>query len=196
LEAFSIEIKEIKKFGKRGVGCLCNLTDGGEGPSGFKASREQIEANRQRAIERFKDPEYRKKYDAGRSRVDWEKVRSQQSKTLKKRFENQGFLKQHIRRMKRVHSEPAAIKRNSERMLDYYNLHPEQKERLSTIQKNLWKSGVYFSRLKEWSFISPLGNPKTFFNLSEFCRENSLTEANMRAVASGRRKVHKGWTVL
>jgi hypothetical protein len=47
-EAFSLEISEIKKYGRRcdGSGVLTNLTEGGEGPSGYKHTPEQVERNR------------------------------------------------------------------------------------------------------------------------------------------------------
>lgn len=41
-EAFALEMATIKKYGRRdnGSGCLCNMTDGGEGLSGFRFSEE------------------------------------------------------------------------------------------------------------------------------------------------------------
>ena len=196
-DAFEIEIQEIKKYGIRGNGCLCNLTEGGEGPSGRKASPEEVEANRQRALKNFSDPDYRKRYESGRNTVDWNLVRKRQSKTLKLRFSTDSeFLKRHRHRMKKIHSSKEAIAANSKRMTEFYQSHPEQKETLSAIQKRLWASGHYnLSRVKRWTFISPDGNVETFLNLSSFCREHQLTEANMRAVAAGRRKTHKGWTL-
>lgn len=195
-DAFNVEVSEIKKYGIRGKGCLCNLTEGGEGVSGLKHTPEQIEANRQRALVYFSNPDFRKKYDAGRNRVDWESVRRKQSDSLKRRFQDPNFRKTHREKMKQVHSLDEAIKSNSIRISRFYQLHPEHRNRLSCIQKKLWASGKYNgSRTKEWTFISPGGESKTFSNLSSFCREYNLTEANMRAVAAGRRKTHKGWTI-
>lgn len=39
-EAFSLEMRMIKTIGKRGMGPLVNLTDGGEGPVGYKHTEE------------------------------------------------------------------------------------------------------------------------------------------------------------
>ena len=42
-DAFSLEKSQIKEYGRidNGTGCLRNLTDGGEGPSGYKYTEEQ-----------------------------------------------------------------------------------------------------------------------------------------------------------
>ncbi|WAW11723.1 hypothetical protein nACB2_031 [Acinetobacter phage nACB2] len=56
-EAHAAEIEYIARYGRRdlGTGCLTNLTDGGEGMSGFVPSEEQ----RQRQSELLSQPEYR-----------------------------------------------------------------------------------------------------------------------------------------
>lgn len=56
-EAHVVEIEYIARYGRRdlGTGCLTNLTDGGEGMSGFVPSEEQ----RQRQSELLSQPEYR-----------------------------------------------------------------------------------------------------------------------------------------
>jgi len=43
-------------------------------------------------------------------------------------------------------------------------------------------------------FISPLGERVDVYNLTEFCRDNGLTQSNMCNVHSGKRSHHKGWT--
>lgn len=45
-----------------------------------------------------------------------------------------------------------------------------------------------------WLFKSPDGEVVTIYNLAKFCRENGLTEGNMRYVYYGKRNHHKGWT--
>jgi hypothetical protein len=42
-DAFALEIKLIAQIGREPIGPLVNLTDGGEGPSGFKFPREVVE---------------------------------------------------------------------------------------------------------------------------------------------------------
>lgn len=48
---------------------------------------------------------------------------------------------------------------------------------------------------KGFMFRSPLGSVVSVYNLSEFCRENNLSQGHMSSVHSGGgRKQHKGWT--
>ena len=158
--AFDIEKSEIRKYGKRGVGILCNLTDGGDGVSGYRHTPEQIQ---------------------------------KQIVSLKKRFADPQFLQDHKHRMKVAHSTPDARKKNSQRVSEFYKSHPEQREKLSEIQRKLWKDGKY-NNAKEWEFTSPSGEKIKIVNLQRFCYNNGLTSANMMAVAKGRRKHHRGWT--
>ncbi len=46
-DAFSLEKSQIKEYGRidNGTGCLRNLSDGGEGPSGYKFTEEQCAKN-------------------------------------------------------------------------------------------------------------------------------------------------------
>ena len=45
-----------------------------------------------------------------------------------------------------------------------------------------------------FSFYSPCGERTDVFNLSQFCRDNSLVVSCMSQVHSGKRPHHKGWT--
>jgi hypothetical protein len=63
--------------------------------------------------------------------------------------------------------------------------------------KNNVKSG-HISKLadlnsKKWVLLDPAGNVITFYNLSRFCRENSLSVGNINLVLSGKRSHHKGY---
>ena len=46
---------------------------------------------------------------------------------------------------------------------------------------------------KHFKFISPNGELVCGYNLSEFCRDNGLTRANMDKVSLGKRNHHKQW---
>lgn len=50
------------------------------------------------------------------------------------------------------------------------------------------------SHTKVYEVTSPDGETFLVKNLSEFCRQNGLTDANMNMVAAGKRKTAKGWT--
>lgn len=52
---------------------------------------------------------------------------------------------------------------------------------------------IIASRAMSYSMISPKGEVVSFFNMSEFCRDNNLSQPNVTAVIKGRRKSHKGW---
>jgi len=195
-DAFEWESALIKKYGIRPSGILCNLSYGGEGNSGYKWTPEQIEQNRIRALSYQNDPDYKRKYWEGRNSVDWKIVRERQAKTLKNKFlTDSKFLEEHRKRMRTVNSSPEAIAANAKRITKFYQEHPEQKEKLSVIQKQLWASGKY-NNSKEWEFKSPSGEIVRFTNLAKFCRESGLSFANMAAVSSKRRNHHRGWTAV
>lgn len=72
-----------------------------------------------------------------------------------------------------------------------------------TVQENnqhAWDTGLNHStgsveRLaKHWTFVSPSQEVVEIYNLSNFCRENSLTKTLMLRVSTGYQKHHKGWT--
>jgi len=46
---------------------------------------------------------------------------------------------------------------------------------------------------KNFEFISPDSGVFYIYNLASFCRKHNLAKSNMCAVASGKRKSHKGW---
>ena len=52
---------------------------------------------------------------------------------------------------------------------------------------------VVEANAKRYKFVSPSGVVTDVYNLSEFCRDNGLTQGNMSSVHEGKRKQHKGW---
>jgi len=70
-EAFAKEMELIKLYGRRDLktGTLFNLTDGGEGPSGYIKSEEQKAADGRFTKEHWQDPEYRAKVVAGQTKA-------------------------------------------------------------------------------------------------------------------------------
>ena len=188
-DAFIEEESQIQKYGIGKKGILCNLSYGGEGCSGYVWTTEQLDKFKKViASDKWRIP-----YEESRKKVNWDIVRKKQAHSLKTRFANDSkLLKEHRRRMKQVHSTPEARKQNSECLTQFYKEHPEQKQVLSSIQKQLWASGKY-DNSKEWAFLSPEGEIIKFKNLNEMCRKNNLTQANMIAVSKGLRNHHKGW---
>ena len=90
-DAFSLEKSQIKEYGRidNGTGCLRNLTDGGEGPSGYKFTEEQCAKNSAARKKYYEDPESRAKQSAALKKYyEDPESRAKQSATLKKYFEN------------------------------------------------------------------------------------------------------------
>ena len=90
-DAFSLEKSQIKEYGRidNGTGCLRNLTDGGEGPSGYKFTEEQCAKNSAARKKYFEDPEARAKQSAIRKKYfEDPEARAKNSAAQKKRWEN------------------------------------------------------------------------------------------------------------
>ena len=81
------------------------------------------------------------------------------------------------------HRNPQLAKDHSENMKRYYS-----------DPKNRLKKGDDCSKL--WTVTDPNGNKHDIKNLAKFCREHSLDTGNMSAVAKGRYKQYRGWTVI
>jgi len=47
---------------------------------------------------------------------------------------------------------------------------------------------------KHYTILSPDGVRMSIYNLRKFCKDNSLSSANIHKVIAGKRKHHKGWT--
>ena len=120
-DAFSLEKSQIKEYGRidNGTGCLRNLTDGGEGPSGYKFTEEQC----------AKNSAARKKY--------WENTesRAKQSAAQKKYYEDHPESRvKHSDIMKKVRGTTEARAKNSAALKKYYK-NPEARAKNSAAQK-------------------------------------------------------------
>jgi|APCry1669189883_1035261.scaffolds.fasta_scaffold18052_2 group I intron endonuclease len=49
---------------------------------------------------------------------------------------------------------------------------------------------------KNWIITDPKGNKHHIKNMAKFCKEHNLDPGNMSAVAKGRYKQYKGWTII
>jgi hypothetical protein len=67
------------------------------------------------------------------------------------------------------------------------------KGRVSPKKSN--KTGPCMKNRKEYTLIDPAGTKITFLGLNEYAKEHGLSPQHLGAVASGKRKSHKGWTL-
>lgn len=56
-----------------------------------------------------------------------------------------------------------------------------------------WKQKVQAALGQRFQVTDPNGNTFEVHNLTQFCREQGLSQANMTAVSKGRLRHHKGW---
>lgn len=67
---------------------------------------------------------------------------------------------------------------------------PETLEKMRTSMRNR-----FIGKTKKYVLIDPNGIEHDVSHLGDFCRDNNLAHANLRAVVNGRRPHYKGWTV-
>ena len=69
-------------------------------------------------------------------------------------------------------------------------------QRLSTITEFHKGQDAHNSGATEYLLKDPEGNDYKVFNLTTFCNKHNLTRENIRKVARGNRKHHKGWIAV
>lgn len=72
-------------------------------------------------------------------------------------------------------------------------------ELVSKISKERWKDESFREKMsiirsKQWLITDPNGTIYKIKNLSDFCKEHKLDDANMVGVSKGRYKQYRGWT--
>lgn len=101
-----------------------------------------------------------------------------------------------VRRLRRVHRMVA--ERFIENPLGLPEVNHKDEDKLNNSVENLeWCTRQYnaeYSLSKGFIAVSPQGEVVYIFNITRFCRENSLNKANLHKVCNGKRKSHKGWT--
>jgi group I intron endonuclease len=69
-------------------------------------------------------------------------------------------------------------------------------KKFSRISKKNWENAVYRNKHeKKYIIIYPDGHSEIIQGMKRFCRENNLNSGNMIAIASGKRRHHKGFRV-
>jgi hypothetical protein len=166
-EAFGLERYCIAAYGRisTNTGVLLNLTDGGEGPSGFRFS-DELKA-RMSIAQRSSMTQERK------NKISRAKLGQKHSlKTKEKMSES-----------KRGHGVSPETRSKISRTLEGHLHSPERRAALSRAKSQ------YLYELTD-----PEGEIYVTESITEFARQCNLSQGNLSNVVHGKRKSHKGWT--
>lgn len=194
VDAFLQEIYFIKLIGRvENGGTLTNLSDGGDGQSGFKfssESKEKMSASRSGE----KNPNY------GKHISEETKLKISLSRTGQK----SGFKgKHHTEEAKMIMSTKGKLRIGEKNGMFGKKHRPESIEKMKQNHPKLMgKDNPSFGRERKeeekifdtWELTNIDGTVLIIDNLTKFCRENNLTISCMADLFKGKRKSnYKGW---
>lgn len=195
-KAFAVEKKIISRIGRHR---LCNLTDGGDGPSGYRHTEETKELLRSQSIAQFSCEVARKEHSA-RERKKWEceETRKKMSDSLKLFYEKN----------------PDVLGRMSEAMLEVWD-RPGFKESWIKTRRQIWGSDEMrekISKAQKKRFENPeemakhrarqkklrkavhcVTNGKTYESQAEAARDLGIEQGGISQCVTGRLKRYKGY---
>jgi hypothetical protein len=196
-DSLELEISLISTIGRiENGGTLTNLTDGGNGQSGFKFSEESKKKMSEKRLGKKHGPTS----DETKLKISISKI-GKPSKIKGLSFEDlHGEEKSNDIKMKMSIS---ASKRTGEKNSMYGKNHKEEsKEKMSlnTIKRFGEYNPNFGREYKEeektydtWHIVNINGEGLIIDNLNKFCSENNLNPSCMRDIHYGRMKNHKGW---
>jgi len=164
-----------------------NLTDGGKGSFGLKASESRKkkigDANRGRLV----SAETRKKMSIASKGRDY----SLQVKAMAKANRGSVRTPEQVKRTAetwtgRKHSEESKLKMSES--ASKRRASAETKSKMSANMKRIRGNKVF-------NFESPLGGTVKVSDMKSFCKSNGLLSNHMYNVANGKLKAHKGWSL-
>jgi hypothetical protein len=214
LGALAIERKLIRWYGRKdnGTGILRNMTDGGEGVSGFIFSEETKKKISESVSEYYKNnpdkcpsknPETAKKMSKARS--EWHK--NNPDKNPMKNPETAKKISEYYKNNPDKHpmKNPETAKKVGKSRSEYYKNNPDKHpmknpetakkagKTLSEYYKNNPDKNPMYGRTT-YELTDPAGNIYVVGGgVRKWCEDRGLSCSHMRSVALGKVKHHKGW---
>jgi hypothetical protein len=137
--AFLVEEEWVRVLRLRGAR-LVNLTDGGEGISGYRYTEEQLVAFRARRAEYMQRPEVRQKYaETTRRYMAKPETKAHMAARMQERMQDPEYRAKLSERAKRVSNQPENLARRSEQMKALH-ANPAMKEKLRAESIKYWAS--------------------------------------------------------
>lgn len=164
------EVFYISLYGRadKGIGCLTNKTDGGEGVSGYTFS---AEARKRMSEQR-----------AGENSPWFGRNHSEQSR----RKLSEANLGENHPMFGKTYSDEVRSKMSESRLGD-------RNHRYGIIPTDETRSKIADANSKTWIVTHPDGTEETVKNVEKFCREHNLHASSLRDVAKGKATQHKGY---
>jgi len=185
-EAFLKEKEEIEFWGRRkDGGFLINLTDGGEGMSGYVYTAEQVAKLKAAMLKRYQDPAARAQTKAANQTrtIEFSVISPDGTPYLNQR---------NLQEFSKVHGLDRAAMCNVLKGTQPH--HKGWRMYTDGMPCVPYNYKLHRTNTKEFSVISPDGT--LYLNirgLREFCRTHGLTISVMCKVLKGERTHHKGW---
>jgi hypothetical protein len=167
-EAFKLENNLIKTIGKEN---LVNLSEGGEGQSGFHHTKKS----------KLKIKQHNSKYWLGKPKS--KAVRLKISQTKRRLFKEGKLIspmlgKKHsiktINKIIKAHKGKKLSKEHIKKLIKYHNENPPK-------------------NIKRWKIMSPKNKKYIVFGLYKFCKKHKLHQHCLHRVSTGDLKQYKGW---
>ena len=192
-ESFKLESETINSIGRKdlNLGPLVNMTNGGDGISGYRFS-EESKINRSNRMKGSNNKFYGKTHNE-----EFKIAQSNRMKNNNPNYKDGVVDKIRISNTGKIKS---MEERNniSKRMLGDNNP-MKNKDTVSKVMKTIKDKGSFKNNenaSNNWIVISPENIELQIRNLAKFCRENNLSKESMSYVSSGKQISHKGWRCI
>lgn len=218
-DAFELEIDLILRIGKKidNTGPLTNITNGGEGLSGYKPTLEDNLKNSISTKKYFSNKENRKKQSLliKKSHKNNPHIAKNHSISIKEIYKNNPDKREKASKKSKeiwLNEEYQIKQHNSHKQ--FYDNNPEAKNKISKFHKKRFKDPkirqAHAKRIKKvyekdnlrnlhakkWIVVDPNGKTYNIENLSKFCKDNGMSQNSyeyLRFVADGKIDNYKGW---